>query len=168
MYMQSFAYWGNGNRFATTEKMPSASGPRASWPLGLISQGNKVALHSIFTLKPNLMNYFGKKITSKYIVFLLRLLSFKWLPHTQHTIPVYKSQSHHTQKLRKSSIKQRYVKYLIITSFWFEFFVWEIDPWLARTQPNSCIAFLLPQTLQNLAKTLFVLANTQDFIIMYY
>lgn len=52
--------------------------------------------------------------------------------------------------------------------FAFFFLVWEIDPQLARTQPNSCIASLLPPTLQKLARALFVLANAQGFIIMYY
>lgn len=157
------------------EKKITALGWRALWSLPLTSQGNNATLRSTLALAP--ISWSTQEISKAKTLYFFCNHSLSSSYHAQSTMPAYKPQARNTEQPQMLKKKQHEtttckISDCYFTLIWgfllFFFLVWEIDPQLARTQPNSCIASLLPPTLQKLARALFVLANAQGFIIMYY
>lgn len=151
----SLVYPGNGDSFVATEKNNNNLVQELYGSLHWPHKGNSTIVQSLFTLRSQTSSCEAlkkkKKTHKQLMLHFVCDHSVSTGFQVQSPKPAYKSHritTSSTRSWRQNSIKQQYVKYLIIISFWFEFFVWEIDPQLARTQPNSCIAFLLPQTLQ--------------------
>lgn len=130
-------------------------GPKASWSFAMTSLGNCT-----------------KQCHNKGSNPLLEQEEAEGNPlelgdHSMCTAPCC-PQTPRSQHPGRACMRQWCVKYLIPVSLWAEVLVWEMNPQLAQPQPNSCIAFLPPQTLAKFTKALFVLAGSQHFIIMYY